>query len=232
MKYYKIEAEKGTSGHSPQVKGVIKNGTFIEYFNELKKINQIMLDEKVDGKLDFDAFQLYGTAKRNDFIFSIPFLSQKRSMLVSQKLGNIITSFSMQPESQIFDVPVIHRKKEYQFQLFYSYDLGCNVVDTKKIEFWDVDEKTKQKLERFEFSTRKEYIDNLRNNVEVRSKKRTLLLPNKLVLRENLRLDFFRIYMGLANGYYVSGKLKNAIEEAECTGISFTPVEDLVWLKD
>ena len=60
------------------------------------------------------------------------------------------------------------------------------------------------------------------------NKKNKLLKYKKVILNlSNIEMDLFRISNTPASGYYVSEKLKNAIEKEKFTGFAFQEIEDM-----
>ncbi|MFL0121198.1 hypothetical protein [Tenacibaculum maritimum] len=70
-------------------------------------------------------------------------------------------------------------------------------------------------------NTYEEYLEIIKKNKLIQIKPKQLILK-----KENINYDIFNLsYIGL--GYYVSEKLKKAIEEKGCQGIAFIPIEEL-----
>ena len=74
-------------------------------------------------------------------------------------------------------------------------------------------------------------ISNYENFLEVRnelSKKNKLLKYNEIYLNlSHIKFDLFRIINTPASGYYISHKLKNAIERERFTGFFFQEIEEM-----
>ena len=75
------------------------------------------------------------------------------------------------------------------------------------------------------------YINDYENFLHIRNEldnKNKFLKDIKIVLNlSKIDLDLFRIINAPASGYYVSEKLKNAIEKERFTGFAFQEIEDM-----
>ncbi len=226
MNYYKIVDVKPASAY-----GVIpQSQRMTEGYNYLapNSVRNIPSKEKIECIPNFDAIQLNYRAKLTDWISSINVIPSWIYLILSEKLSGIILSYKMPKELQSFNAYVVKRKKKYNYKCLYSYNLNKQIVNYEKSQFAIVDDFYRTKIQ----ATRVANLDELYAK-QKEMKGGENLTFEKVVLNQNrIDTDFFRLMDGVASGYYVSERLKNAIQEAECTGIAFQSVEELNWVKE
>lgn len=116
----------------------------------------------------------------------------------------IINDYKLFRLSQTYQRELIDfEKSEFYIGDFINYDL---IGDSIKIEDYDKYIITREEL----------------------SKKNKLLKYKKVILNlSNIEMDLFRISNTPASGYYISEKLKNAIEKERFTGFAFQEIEEM-----
>ena len=118
--------------------------------------------------------------------------------------GNIINDYDLFIISDTYQRQLIDfDKSDFFVGDFLNYDL---IGDSIQIEDYDKYVITREEL----------------------NKKNKLLKYKKVILNlSNIEMDLFRISNTPASGYYVSEKLKNAIEKEKFTGFAFQEIEDM-----
>ena len=118
--------------------------------------------------------------------------------------GNIINDYDLFIISDTYQRQLIDfDKSDFFVGDFLNYDL---IGDSIQMEDYDKYVITREEL----------------------NKKNKLLKYKKVILNlSNIEMDLFRISNTPASGYYVSEKLKNAIEKEKFTGFAFQEIEDM-----
>jgi len=231
MNYYKIVEVTPPSyyGTIPQSQKMTEGYDY----SAPNSISKTSMFEKIENSPNFDAIHLEYGAKLTDWISSMNTIASQAMLIVSTKLSSTILTHKIQQELQVFDAYVMWRKKKYNYKALYSYNLALDYVDFKNSKLATIDWIMRSKIDdltinsKEEFNSEKEYY---RSNL--RELKRYVSF-SRLSLKKQINHDFFRLSLdGGASGYYVSEQLKNAIKEAECTGIAFTSVEGLNWVRE
>ncbi len=212
--------------------GRISSTSMINYQTNVwseRGVYSIPLVGRTKNGIDLHSIKLEKSAKPFDLIDSIPV--SKSGLIVTNKLMELLLSFDNPLEYEIFEASAISDGKKYVGNYHYNYLYFWKIYDTNLInfsmsEFYTVDIHSavtgeyqfKNYVELNEFQTTKGFKSNF--------KVKTLFINPEI----NSFYDIFRLGNTMP-GYYVSERLKNAIQEAECTGIDFTPVEELNWVK-
>ena len=214
MKYFKLEIDIINKIVGSLASESMDENYMYQESNSVYNLNQ-------RGKLDFipnlNSILVSNKAKCYDIIRSVPV--SRAGMLISDKLLNVFKEFLLPKELQIFDALAIHKGREYHYNYFYIYEANeASIFDFENNYFIktnfgfpeddyfkiDYKELKKRSLENYEELTPKEII----------------------VKPENITSDIFRLDLTMS-GYYVSQRLKEAIEKAECKGLKFIPIEEL-----
>ena len=211
MKYYKLE-EKIDKLRTIFYANVPEN--------YLKSIYDLKSRDKLSYTPNLKHIQLknsFNSIKRD--ILRLSSTGNGGGIIISDKLLNVFKEFLLPKELQIFDAIAIHKGREYHYNYFYIYEaneervfdfennyfiktnFGFPEDDYFKIDYKEL---KKRSLENYEELTPKEII----------------------VKPENITSDIFRLDLTMS-GYYVSQRLKEAVEKAECKGLKFIPIEEL-----
>lgn len=176
------------------------------------------------GKLDFipniDAIQLQKRAKFMDIMTSVPV--RRSGLIISDRLLDLINSFNIPEELQVFDAYAEHKGEKRHYNYFYVYySHEDKIIDWNKSEFKPGSEEFKKASHLFKrdiHQLRKNYD----NGIEIESS-----FPHKLIINEaEIKTDIFKLYFSNW-GYYVSEELKNAIENSDCQGVDLIPIDQL-----
>lgn len=220
MEYFRIRHTLKVTelGHYPQVKSIKYNcnvateSKFIQHYY-FKKIN---ITPCVANPI------LYSTSKKTDLIERLG-IGFSHRLLMSRKLKDILFNYS-KDDVQYFQCSIYHKNVEdknywimnpYKFrQEFINFDKSETCLRIRKPEGGT-------KLIPFDVLTLIEF----EKKRELFKKEMSFLNVYTLIL-ENVNKDFF-ILAGVEGGigYFVSEKLKNEIENAQCTGIEFQPLD-------
>lgn len=225
MKFYLFSnsLDRKILGHYPQVKSY-------KYHCDVWNDNRFI--ERVNfKKVDFEPITanaiLHPKSKTTDLI-SADGMGFTLKPLVSEKLKKILEN-SKKTGLQFFKSPLIFKENliEDYFVLNMYIDQN-NLIDIVncKIRY-----EKKSADYKFTFKTETEYLifddyESFNYALNEASMNNESLFIEKIKLKENISEDFFllRHVWGGAK-YVVSEKLKKEIEEANCTGIEFQPIE-------
>ncbi|WP_017498178.1 imm11 family protein [Flavobacterium sp. WG21] len=225
MKYYSIETSlsKKILGHYPQVKNIIYN---CHVWDEPKFIEHVHF-EKIDFEPIMANAVLHPKSKHTDLI-DITGMGFTLKPLVSSKLKNILEN-NRKTGLQFFKSPVYHQEKIIQdYYILNMYENNNNLIEIKKCRV-----QYHKKSDDYEstYNTNTEYLtfENFESfssflNIAIRNNE--FFFIDKLFLKDEINEDFFMLQNVQGSvKYVVSEKLKKEIEEANCTGIEFQPIE-------
>ena len=219
MDYYKLvpSIDSNEIGVYPQCPNMLKLGFLkdIMYGTELGILNNIdsLPEPIIDEKAEPTTFLSVVAVSRAKFlVFHKAFISFLKNYEVSNY--------------QDWDIDVYHKKKLItDYKLFYAVEgLQSKLIDYKNSVFYV------GKLADWTFRGKNLQINNYQEYLNIQE----VLKPEKLMIKsDKLILDFsrntydlFRInHVPFMAGYFVSSKLKTAIEESEYTGFSFQQIE-------
>ncbi|QLC67554.1 hypothetical protein LPB248_14950 [Flavobacterium sp. LPB0248] len=220
MKYYFIRhsLNKRILGHYPQIKNIIHYYTteeaplFIDQFNF----------GKTNLNLIISNITLHPTSKATDYIDVKGEIGFLFKLLISGKLKSILEK-NKTLGIQFFPCTVFKNNIEYtDYWVLNYYGINYQFLDFKNSAFFVTTKFDK---------TNKLDIDNENNFIE---KQKEIakegypkgLLIDKIEIKKNNAEHFF-IIQNTEDGiqYIASEKLKKEIEEANCTGIEFQPIE-------
>ncbi|MDP5201331.1 imm11 family protein [Flavobacterium sp. DG2-3] len=225
MKYFSIQHSLNSKilGHYPQVKSYKYH---CDIWNDPKFIEQVQ-----NTQVDFEPITanaiLHTKSKVTDLIDAggVGFTLKP---LVSQKFKNILEN-SKEKGLQFFKSPIIFKENLIDdYFVLNMYQNENNLIDIKnsKIRY---DKKSDDYKFTFKTETEHLFFDNYEIFSEALHKaldNNELFYIEKIKLKENIQEDFFML-KNVEGGlkYVVSEKLKKEIEDAECTGIEFQPIE-------
>jgi hypothetical protein len=221
MKYYKLTASRNRKivGVKPQS----QDGFFGD-------VQQSFIPW--EGKIDFDFIlpepNLEKKAKQVSFL-DVAFIHPYRFLVLDDNLLSLFKNFNI-GKYQSWKINTWYNKKEIikKYNLFLLNDTKqAKYIDFKKSEFYskklgDWNNSSIQKpvfVENYnEYTSKKESL----------RKDKLMLLNNKVTIDlSKATEDMFRIANAPIEGYFVSEKLKNAIEENSFTGMEFIELNEL-----
>ncbi len=208
----------------PQIHDIISPE---EYDRESENsIYRISSWEEITSDLNVPDFILHGHSKRTDIVSGVSYM-----LLISNRLKELVESHSL-PRSQVFETSIIARGKKYSYSLFYLPDNSYQFIDFARSTFALVPFGRPvathfpeiNSLEEFE-SWVKKYPYLVKSNPH-----RLKVIVDKLVFDiDKIPYDMFRIIGPFSpQSYFVSERLKNAIEDKGFTGMDFIPLEELM----
>lgn len=180
---------------------------------------------KVD--LNVPDYLLHYHSKRTSFLS----FHATQFLLIERKLVELFENFKL-PIKQIFETSIESRKKNYDYFLFYLPENYYQYIDFKRSTFALVPMRGKKNvvvepdinsLEEFD-SWINEYPYLIRSN----PKKMKIVAVNIFLNTNLIEYDFFRIIgpVGMSN-YFVSERLKNAMQENGFTGVEYIPLDKI-----
>jgi len=220
MNYFRIRHTLSTKvlGHHPQVKDIKHN---CDVWDEPKFIEHLKF-EKINFEPIVSNPILYSKSNKTDLIESLGIGFTLR-LLISSKLKNILTEYN-QKEFQYFPCSIFHNNIEHMnYWILNSFGDNQVFIDFKKSEVQLRSRKPEggTKLNSISITS----LEDFDRNLEFHRNSKSLLNIVKVVLKENINKDFFvlrNVDGGL--GYFISEKLKIEIEDADCSGIEFQPI--------
>jgi hypothetical protein len=226
MKYFRINnaSDRKAIGFYPQV----SEGIYPTTRDSSNALGMLLYNEKATSNTEIPKGMLHKRAKLTDFL-SVSFLSG--SLFLSERLKNIITKYSSQGVQFLNTSIVVREKEDTSFYILYPHQSDYSFLDIEKTEFVFKDIMLKEILNKVEFKSVNEYLlalnENKKDAIRIGFPSFKPLIINKIAIIENCDIDFFsieRVQGGI--GYFVSEKLKVQIEEADCTGIVFTQLNE------
>lgn len=216
MMYYKIQA-----GLINKSVGYMASHKMADYYNY--DLHNSVYNLKIRGKVDFipdiDAIQILKRAKLMDILVSVPIGSN--NMIFSEKLCECIMNSIVPIETQIFDAFALFKEEKYKYKYLYIYD-----AKEKDIIDWDNSRFLEEYLgPKYTIGSPKKFsFEAFAKSMDEDGKHYT---PHKLVIKKDrIITDIIRLDRTFS-GYYVSEKLKTAIEEAGCQGVDLIPMDKL-----
>lgn len=218
MKYYSIREslDKKIIGTYPQVVHANHN---CHVWDEPKFIGQVQF-KKIDYEPITSNAILEKKARPTDLISSRS-IGFTLKLLLSGKLKRIIEKYSKN-KCQFFQAPVIF--KDYlinDYWLLSPYNFNMEFIDYHKsaisVRVRRIEGGTESKP--LKADDYKEFMSIINNHKE----KKEIVSIDNIILKDNVNEDFFLLNHRLS--YIVSEKLKKEIENAQCTGIEFMPIE-------
>ena len=174
------------------------------------------LQGPIEFQIIFPQFRLSPRGRLTDFVSSVNV--QRNYLFISDKLWAIIRKFELD-EHQQFDVPVYVNGKTHDFHLIYfPWPRSDDFIDWKESSFFQIDESGGQFIKAFE-NTRDYQFNNRPNDLIVRKNQITLF-------EDKIKWDVFR-FTNFDSGFFVSKRLKEAMESAEITGVVYEPA---IWM--
>ncbi|MEO6173616.1 MAG: DUF1629 domain-containing protein [Flavobacterium circumlabens] len=235
MQYYSIQhsLNKKIVGHSPQIKKIIhscdiwEDSNFIDRFNyEEININPIISTPVLHSSSN--ATDLIDVRGEIGFLSKILIKSNLKSILEKKRTSGL----------QFFKSPVIYQEKIIDdYYILNMYETNNDLLDIKNCRI-----QYHKKADDYEttYNTNNEYLifenfENFNSFLNIAITNNEFFFIDKISLKDGIKEDFFML-KNVQGGtkYVVSEKLKKEIEEANCTGVEFQPVElsTKEWLHD
>lgn len=220
MQYYVIRPSlnKKILGHYPQVKDVKYN---CHVWDEPKFVEHLYFKKANFEPITANAI-LYASSKVTDLI-DVGAMGFAKKLLVSGKLKEIINKH--RSSGLQFFRSGVYKKNDFieDFWILNVFEINMEMIDFKNSQIF----KTKNvfnKISQININNISEY-NNIKKNIDKEGYPYGLLIE-KLKISFDQYLDFFAlIHVEGGAKYIVSEKLKKEIENQECTGIEFMPVE-------
>lgn len=182
---------------------------------------------KISPKVD--CFELKYHAKVTDLISAVQ-LSAPSVMLLSERFYHLLTDYNCM-RSMVFESKVVHRKKIYPYRFLYFPDQHNHFIDFKKsrfyvagggrwsynIDFGNFEAYEKERRgrdEKNEIARKKKAFDEME----------FIKLLDRYLDESKVDKDLFRL-CGPMLAFFVSKRLKDAIESQGMTGMKFTPAQ-------
>lgn len=180
--------------------------------------------------LPFDHIVLAYHAKWTDLLYINGIPSGRSVLVISDNLLQVLRNFSLAPMKVWENIPVVKKEVNKQYNLVFCYNNSLTTLDFIRSEFFLTESPSIKALksikikspEDYKFQT-KTFSEQFKQNPQQKLRAVKLKLP---VFREGIGLDLFRL-RGPISGYFVSEKLKEAILDNGCTGITFLPIKSL-----
>lgn len=214
--YFKISPSPNVeeAGCFPQSETMSKeyyhNGPFIWEADFTKELSANFLKP-------IDSIVLKSSAKITDIISAAP-INSLSFLVISNRFLDLLYRFDLPTELQALDTFVQHKKAKYNYKLLYIHDLGWPIINFERTEFWvtSIGGIKKQKIEINSLEAFFKEKEKLGHSAFIKAEKLALSYSH-------IKTDIFRLHL-IGGGYYVSQKVKTAIEEAGLTGFRFEPV--------
>jgi hypothetical protein len=226
MRYFRIYRTSDTKviGESPQ----ISEGIFHSTFDSSRNLSMLLF-EKAKENLEVPKAKLKKKAKLVD-ILSASFLSPGQ-FFISTKLKNILTKYEYKG-LEFFQTSIISNDKEIEdYWIINPFKSNFSFLDISNSEFVFTDSMGSVVNEAIKFKDVNEYLEVFEKNkidaIKIGYPNFKPLAIHKISLKEETDIGAFSIsgvYGGI--GIFVSEVIKNEVEEAGCTGIIFTELNE------
>ncbi len=170
----------------------------------------------IEFKIIFPQFILEEGAKLTDWVSTVNI--QRNYLMVSTRMMDLLKEFILD-EYQYFPVPIHTPKSIVDYHLIYfPWPRGDDFIDWGNTIFQRTTDSGVITLERFGNTRERQFAKN----------KHELSMYQPMLYEEKITCDVFR-FLGYDSGFYVSERLKNAMEAAGMTGIVYEVPE---WLPE
>ncbi|MDY0986682.1 hypothetical protein SOM12_04590 [Flavobacterium sp. CFBP9031] len=220
MKFYSIKSSLNSKvlGHYPQVKDIKYNcdvwdePKFIEH-THFAKINFVPITANAI---------LHDKAKITDLI-NVSGMGFTNKLLVSNKLKGIFEHYR-KTGLQFYESNLIHKNHEVDnYWVLNFFESGMHFINFNSSQIY-LTENTFDKVRELDIKNFNEYL-NMKEIIDEEGYPKGIFIE-KFTLVNNVDEDFFfltNVQGGVS--YIVSEKLKINLEEENCTGIEFMPIE-------
>ena len=214
MNYYKIKI----AAINKVVGSIASNHMIKGYnYNNYNSVYKLKSRDKLEFIPDFNSIDILNRAKPLDIISSVPIAGS--GIIISDHLLEIVKQFKLPYELQVFDVNAIHKGVNFHYNYLYIYDAKEEEIFNFKDNLFLTTKFGFPKSEYYKINYEELKKRSLENYEQI--------TPKKILLNiDKIKSDIFALDL-TKSGYYVSEKLKKAIEEANCEGIEFIPIEEL-----
>lgn len=221
MKYYSIQhsLNKKILGHYPQIKKIIHNCDIWEDSLFIDKFQH----EKIDIKPIISNPVLHSKSKLIDLIDVRGEIGFVNKILIGTKLKSILEK--KKPSGlQFFQCSVFKDGIEYDdYWILNYYEINYEFLDYKKSEIF-ITNNIFDKTSKLEVNNADEFVEK-KNEIDLLGYPNGILIDN-VVINKDVNIDFFMLNnVESGTKYVVSEKLKKEIDDANCIGIEFQPIE-------
>lgn len=220
MNYYVIRPslDKKVIGHYPQVKEIKDN---CHVWDEPKFVEHLHF-EKADFEPITSNAVLYSKSKITDLI-DVVGMGFTKKLLISGKLKKIIQEY-VDNGVQFFQSGIYHKDNYIDdYWIMNVFNINMKAIDYKRSIIFKT-EKTFNKIGQLDIKNITEFLKN-KKIIEEKGYPHGILIQ-EFKLKTNINSDFITL-LNVEGGvkYLVSEKLRNKIENSNCTGIEFMPAE-------
>jgi hypothetical protein len=139
--------------------------------------------------------------------------------ILSPTLINIFEKYSSPNDIEFVPITIWKNNKKLEYWLSNPLIFKMDAINYAASEIWLADFGF-SKLEKLHIQNESAYVDTAKSLQRPKA-----LLINIVKIRENTTTDFFHLINVVSGiGYYVSEIVKNEIEKAGCTGVSFVEI--------
>ncbi|MGH2664398.1 imm11 family protein [Flavobacterium sp.] len=209
---------KSILGHYPQVKEIIYH---CDVWDEPRFVERVHFN-----KIDFEPITanavLYARSKPTDLI-SVVGMGFTLKLLVSTKLKEILER-NRNTGLQFFKAPIIHNEQSIDdYWILNFFEKSMEAINYELSDIY-ITHNSIRKIEKLELKSYNEFLK-AKDNIDKEGYPKGILIE-KFKIKGNIHTDFL-LLTDVKGGakYIVSENLKQEIEDANCTGIEFQPVE-------
>jgi hypothetical protein len=182
----------------------------------------IPLEGKLDPNKKFPVLLLEKAAKWTDLLEQVP--GSGRLLLISSRFYMLLSQFNLD-DYQAFPVTVRQGEEERAyFLLYFTKNCAAEFVDWEHTEVMHTTDFAAQVIKMgLKFSSYEEF---LARKMELLHNKENLYVRVLKIAKAAEGTDMFK-FVFMPSGFYVSERLKDAIQKEGLVGIRFTPTEEL-----
>jgi len=219
MKYYVLRPSRNKKiiGHYPQTKSIKQN---CDIWNEPRFIEKFEFQKIGIEPITANAI-LHNSSKVTDLI-DVVGMGFTRKLLISDKLRKILVNLR-KSGLQFFVSNVIYKGINLSnYWIMNLYEVNPEFIDFEKSAVFETN--LFDKVKQLEIKSVNEFLE-VKKEIDKKGYPNGILI-DKVIIREQVSYDFFAL-LNVEGGvkYILSEKAKWEIEEADCTGIEFQPIE-------
>jgi len=220
MRFYKLtlSTDEKIIGRYPQSTEMVTTGDFgfnknfnLGYEGPIKKLN-ILPETKLEDK-----------AVLTDIVDSC-YLISPYFLIVNPNLITLFIKFNL-PDYEVFDSPVHHKGDINKYQLFHiEYPSNDEVIDFSKSKFY-IGERGQAPSNAIRKVDNFKHYKKVQQHVKIEFSGKNLLCKELTLDFSKNSFDLFRLTVVPALGYFISERLKDAIEGKGFTGFDFKEID-------
>jgi hypothetical protein len=230
MNYYVLKSSANPSKigrRFPQVEKIVDREAYP--FESAQSISKFNPWGRLPDDLVVPEYELHSSAKLTDLISSGG--QHSDILIISEKSHDLIKGFDL-PPYQSYETKIYAKNEPYIYYVFFIPQNSYELIDFEKSEFALYPMNAmKIRHKSLNINSIADYEKCIKEHpfLVKENPARLKVAIDKLVLIDDIPFDLFRIIGPISTmySYFVSERLKTAMEENKCTGMDFERLEDI-----